>query len=373
MSNSTLIHLLVLAWNSSLLDLMALSRATWGPDDTDRFFVVSRTGVIHIMADAVLQEPPFLDISQQVASEGTEQGLLSVAFHPDFAQNNTFYVYYTQQLNNDATLVRYQTLPNNHDIADLNSALPLLTIPQIDTHHNGGTLLFGPDGYLYLSVGNGGDKNMNAQATAQDLSNYLGTILRLDVSDLNVPYQIPPDNPFLNVPGALPEIWAYGLRNPWRMAFDAQTGDLYIADVGESTREEVNFQPAGHGAGANYGWPWFEGSATTAAEDVDAINRDDFVFPITDYDHLALGGCSVIGGDVYYGQALPELTGKFLFGDFCSGFVWALEVAEDGQGKVKTLLRDPAIRQSAFATDGDGEMYLLDVATGNMYKLVGNR
>ncbi len=350
-------------------DLNGPIQATWGPDNTDRFFVVSRNGYIHIMSDGVLQEPPFLDITHLVTAEGSEQGLLSVAFHPDFTQNGIFYVYYTKR-DNDKTLVRYQTYADNHDTADPHSAQTLLTIPSITTHHNGGTLLFGPDGYLYLGIGNSGDENMNARSVSQDLSNHLGTILRLDVTDLNVPYQIPPDNPFLNTPGAQPEIWAYGLRNPWRMAFDAQTGDLYIADVGEGSREEVNFQPVGQGAGDNYGWPWFEGTATTDAEGADAIDRANFVFPITDYDHLALGGCSIIGGDVYYGQALPQLRGKYLFGDFCSGFVWSLEVSQNGEAKVETILRDPTIRLSAFATDGEGEMYLLDVATGNMHKLV---
>lgn len=344
-------------------------QATWGPDNTDRFFVVSRKGFIHIMVNNVLQEPPFLDISQQIASDGSEQGLLSVAFHPDFAQNGIFYAYYTKP-DNEKTLVRYQTFADNHDRADPDIAVTLLTIPSISTHHNGGTVLFGPDGYLYLSVGNSGDENLNASSVSQDLSNHLGSILRLDVNDITLPYQIPPDNPFLEMSGALPEIWAYGLRNPWRMTFDTQTGELYIADVGEGSREEVNFQPPGEGTGANYGWPWFEGNASTAAEDAETINSSDFVFPITDYSHLALGGCSIIGGDVYYGQKLPQLRGKYLFGDFCSGFIWALEVTENGEGKVETVMRDPTIRLSGFATDGEGEMYLLDVVTGNMHKLV---
>jgi len=341
-------------------------QATWGPDNTDRFFVVGRNGVIQIMINSVLQESPFLDISQQVTSDGLEQGFLSAAFHPDFAQNGIFYVYYTK-LDGDTTLVRYQTFPNKHDLANPDSALTLLTIDQIHPHHNGGTILFGPDGYLYLSLG---DSDNYQNASSQSLSNYRGKILRLDISDLSVPYRIPPDNPFLNTPNALPEIWASGLRNPWRMAFDIRTGDLYIADVGEGAREEIDFQRAGEGAGANYGWPWFEGNITTDLENAGALDRSGFDFPITDYDHLSLGGCAVIGGDIYYGNLLPELPGKYLFGDFCYGYVWALEVTKDGRAKVETVLRDPAVQISAFATDGDGEMYILDAVTGNMYKLV---
>lgn len=343
-------------------------QAIWGPDGSERFFIIGKTGLVHIFEDGELQQPPFLDIEHLVASDGGEQGLLSVVFDPDFETSGIFYVYYTN-LDNDSTLVRYQVAAEDPTVVDLDSAQELLTIPQIDTHHNGGTLLFGPDGYLYLSVGNGGDKEMNANSVSQDLTNYLGTILRLDVSEPDELYHIPPDNPFINDETALPEIWAYGLRNPWRMAFDSETGDLYIADVGEGNREEVNYQPNGEGAGANYGWPWFEGSANTESDGRDTINKDDFVFPLTDYDHLALGGCSIIGGEVYRGQELPELNGKYLYGDFCSGFVWAVDSTN---GKVETVLRDQTVRQSSFAVDGSGELYLLDVANGNMFKIMRN-
>jgi len=316
-----------------------------------------------------VQETPFLDIQDRVTAEGGEQGLLSLAFHPDFQQNGTFYVYYTQ-IDNDTILERYQVSPDNPDVADPDSGVELLTIPQISTHYNGGTVLFGPDGYLYLSIGSGGDKKEGAAAATQDLTNYLGTIIRLDVNDPSLPYQIPEDNPFVNDPEALPEIWAYGLRNPWRMSFDVETGALYITDVGGSEREEVNYQPPGASGGVNYGWPWFEGNLKREMAGAESINADDFVFPVTDYDHLALGGCSIIGGDVYRGKALPQLQGKYLYGDFCTSFVWALEIKEDGSGDVETVLRDQTVQLASLATDGAGEMYLIDIGGGRMLKLV---
>jgi glucose/arabinose dehydrogenase len=253
-------------------------------------------------------------------------------------------------------------------LADPSSALALLTVPKQTDQHNGGTLLFGPDGYLYVSIGDDGG---HESSVSQELNSYLGKILRLDVSDLHGPYKIPVDNPFVNVPNALPEIWAYGLRNPWRMAFDAQTSDLYITDVGLFSREEVDIQPAGKGAGANYGWPWYEGNKAMKIKGADSVDSNEFVFPVTDYDHTSFGGCAIIGGNVYYGKALPQIKGKYLFSDYCYGFIWALEVTEHGNGHVETLMRDPNLHPSAFAVDGDGEFYLLDIGTGNMFKLTG--
>jgi glucose/arabinose dehydrogenase len=185
----------------------------------------------------------------------------------------------------------------------------------------------------------------------------------LDV-DGEFPYGIPSTNPFINVPEARPEIWSYGLRNPWRFAFDSEKGDLYIADVGRADREEINFQPAGEG-GSNYGWRLFEGTLSLTD-----TYPEDLVMPVAEYDHKALGGCSIIGGYVYRGQALPDLQGKYLFGDFCTGFVWTLTREENDQFRMDRLLREEDMRLSSFALDAEGEIYLLDVAFGTIYKLV---
>ena len=331
------------------------------PGDDERFFVVERPGRILILRDGVKQEMPFLDITNRVVSDGGEQGLLSMAFHPDFIENGRFYLYYTlvDAGVGDTVIEQYQVSATNPDAADPNSAIMLMQIEQPDTHHNGGIIAFGPDGYLYAGVGESDSEGEGPQ----DLSNVWGSILRLDV-DTGTPYAIPPDNPFINTPNARPEIWAYGLRNPWRFAFDAKTGDLYIADVGGSQREEVNFQPAGVG-GANYGWQLVEGTYVRVETD-----RTDLVAPVYEYDHKALGGCSIIGGYVYRGQAMPDLQGKYIFGDFCTGFIWSLTQEEDGRFITDRLLRQEDMRLASFAVDSDGEIYAFDVAHGLIYKLV---
>lgn len=335
--------------------------ALFAPGDSERFFVVERAGRVLILRNGVSQETPFLDITDRVISDGGEQGLLSLAFHPNFQENGFFYVYYTLlgAGKGDTVLERYQLSADNADQADPDSGLLLLQIEQPDTHHNGGLVAFGPDGYLYVGVGEG----ESGGPGAQDLSNLWGSILRLDV-DGDLPYAIPADNPFINVPEARPEIWSYGLRNPWRFAFDGQTADLYIADVGGLEREEINFQPAGEG-GSNYGWRLFEG--TLALTDTSPA---DLVMPVAEYDHKALGGCSVIGGYVYRGQALPDLQGKYLFGDFCTGFIWTLTQEEDGRFQMERLLRQEDMRLASFALDAEGEIYAIDVAFGTIYKLV---
>lgn len=330
------------------------------PGDLERFFVIEKAGRVLIYRDGEQQAPPFLDITDRVVSDGGEQGLLSLAFHPDFQQNGLFYVYYTLLGAGlgDTVIERYQLSAEDPDTADSDSGQLLLQIEQPDTHHNGGMIAFGPDGYLYTGIGEADSSGSGVQ----DLSNLWGTMLRLDV-DGDFPYSIPPTNPFIDVPDARPEIWSYGLRNPWRFAFDSQTGDLFIADVGGSEREEVNFQPTGEG-GSNYGWRLFEGTLSLTD-----TYPADLVMPVAEYDHKALGGCSIIGGYVYRGRALPDLQGKYLFGDFCTGFIWTL-TEENDQFNMERLLREEEMRLSSFALDGAGEIYLLDVAFGTIYKLV---
>lgn len=344
--------------------------ALYPPDDTDRFFVVERLGTIHIWQDGQIQEPAFLDISDIVLPEGDEQGLLSMAFHPDFRHNGIFYVVYTLS-NDDGLIVRYQVSADNPNLADPSSAKTIFTVSRPTDHHNGGLVLIGPDNHLYAGFGDGGWE-LETLDSAQDRSNALGSIIRLDISDplSETGYTIPADNPFPNEAGVLPEIWATGLRNPWRFTFDSATGDLYIADVGASAREEVNYQPAGQGAGANYGWRWWEGTQRFEAPGDGPLPNVRFTPPAWEYTHLALGGCSIIGGVVYRGQALPDLQGKYLFGDFCSGFVWALEGASGTQPNAERILILQNFRLSSFAQDRNGEVYLLNIVSGEVYRLV---
>lgn len=332
------------------------------PGNDGRLFVIERAGKIIILQDGVQQETPFLDITDKVVSDGGEQGLLSMAFHPQFAENGRFFIYYTRLGAGigDTFLEQYQVSANDPQTADPNSAITLLQIEQPDTHHNGGQIAFGPDGYLYLGIG---EADSNQRGGPQSLSSLWGKLLRLDV-DRDMPYAIPPDNPFVNTPEARPEIWAYGLRNPWRFAFDSQTGDLYIADVGNTAREEIDFQPAGVG-GSNYGWNLFEGT-----EEVEAADKTDLIMPIYEYDHKALGGCAIIGGYVYRGQEHPDLQGKYLFSDYCTGFIWALTNEGDGRFTVNRLLRQEQINVSSFAVDQNNEVYIVDIRNGALYQLV---
>lgn len=340
------------------------------PDGSGRLFVTGRTGLVQVVEDGTVLETPLLDITDQVAGEGGEQGLLSLVFHPEFQENGFFYLYYTALPDYRTVLSRFQVSEFDPNLAAAESETVLLEIAQPNTHHNGGHLAFGPDGYLYLSVGDGGQEGW--PSTAQDNSSFLGAMLRLDVSEpaADPPYQVPADNPFVGDDQALPEIWASGLRNPWRFDFDPVSGDLYLTDVGAQKREEVNYQPAGQGAGANYGWRYYEGNAEfDMSEEMPA--KSTFTFPVHDYDHLALGGCSITGGFVYRGQELPELAGKYIFGDFCSNFVWSLEM-DDGRAKVDRLFRAENLRLASFAKDDEGELYLVDLGGGTLYKLVAN-
>lgn len=353
--------------------ISGLQQPTFGaapPDGSGRLFVTGKLGVVQVVKDGEVLERPLLDISDRVAWEGGEQGLLSLAFHPDFEENGFFYLYYTAKPDNRTVLSRFQISADDPDFAPAEGEAVLLDIPQLATHHNGGHLAFGPDGYLYLGVGDGGDENW--PSTAQDAGNILGSLLRLDVNDSggDPPYQIPPDNPYAGDTEARPEIWASGLRQPWRFDFDPVSGDLYIADVGAQKREEINYQPAGQGAGANYGWMYYEGTSQFL-EDRDVPSEPELTFPVVEYDHLALGGCSITGGYVYRGQALPDLAGKYIYGDFCSGFVWSLEMDGD-KAKIDRLLRAENIRLASFAKDGDGELYLVDLGGGSLHKLVAN-
>jgi glucose/arabinose dehydrogenase len=327
-------------------------------DGSNRLFVVEQAGRVRLIVGGVLQATPFLDISTKVSS-GSERGLLGLAFPPGYAAKGYFYVYYTDT-NGAITLARY-SVGANPDVADPNSGQVLLSVPHARTNHNGGQLAFGPDGYLYLGLGDGGGAG-DPDANGQNTNTLLGKILRLDVESGVTPYAIPAGNPFASG-GGKGEIWAYGLRNPWRFSFDRQTHDLYIADVGQNLWEEVDVQPGGAAGGANYGWNIMEGLHCYNAT---SCNTAGLTLPVTEYDHSL--GCAVIGGYVYRGSAQPGLAGLYFYADECQGRIWGLQKAGGGW-ESHPLLR-AAINPSTFGEDEAGEIYLADYSGGTLYRLV---
>jgi glucose/arabinose dehydrogenase len=285
-------------------------------DGSGRLFVVEKAGRIRVLENGALLGAPLLDIAGRVGSQQSEQGLLGLAFHPAFAQNGQFYVNYTD-LQGDTVVSRFSMpagwTPGSPPVADPGSEMPLLKLDQPAGNHNGGHLAFGPDGYLYIGTGDGGGAG-DRYGNGQNGATLLGAMLRIDV-DGGEPYVIPADNPFVGDPGVRDEIWALGLRNPWRYSFDRLTGDLWIADVGQNVYEEVDFQPAAHTGGWNYGWPIMEGNHCFPA-DV-SCDRAGLTLPLLEYDHTL--GCSITGGYVYRGQEFSDFQGVYVFGDFCTG------------------------------------------------------
>jgi len=338
--------------------LTAPTYLTAPPGDT-RQFVTERAGRILVMRSGSALARPFLDIRASVSTAG-EGGLLSMAFDPGYATNGRFYVYRTD-LNGDIVVERY-TVSSNADVADPASALTIIRIPHPTyQNHVGGTVAFGPDGYLYLGTGDGGgagDPNRNAQ----NLGSLLGKLLRLDVSAASAtePYRIPSTNPYANQTGNRGEIWASGLRNPWRFSFDqgaAAGGQIYIADVGQDAREEVDVEAATQ-AGLNYGWPRMEGTVCYGAQTCD---QNGLTLPVLDYAHTSAANspCSITGGFVYRGTAMPELAGHYFYSDYCAGFVRSFRVS----GRTAAEQRDWSLanvgRIISFGQDGQGELYVL--------------
>ena len=318
-------------------------------DGSGRLFIALQEGQIVIHDGQGVLPVPFLDIRALVSCCG-EQGLLGLTFHPRFAENGLFFVNYTDRAG-DTVIARYSVSISEPDRADPDSAATLLTISQPFTNHNGGQLKFGPDGYLYVGMGDGGSGG-DPQDNAQNLASLLGKMLRIDV-DGALPYTVPPDNPFVTTPGARPEIWALGLRNPWRFTFDRVTGDLFIGDVGQNLWEEINLQPAASPGGENYGWRRMEG--THCFNPPASCNPGTLTLPIIEYSHAL--GCSVTGGYRYRGQQIPELYGTYLYADFCSGRVWG--ASQDGAGRWSAAeLLDTALLISTFGEDEAGELYL---------------
>lgn len=327
---------------------------THAGDGSGRLFVVEQKGVVQILRNGVISSSPFLNITSMVRSGG-EQGLLGLAFPPNYAARNSFYVNYTDRTGIGNTVVARFGLSSNADSADPATRTELLNITQPFSNHNGGQLAFGPDGLLYIGSGDGGSGG-DPLGNGQSLATLLGKLLRIDVLSGVTPYAIPAGNPFGN------EILGYGLRNPWRFSFDRVTGDLYLADVGQNAVEEINFQPAGGGAGANYGWNVMEGSTCFANP---SCSSAGLTLPVAEYLHGS-GDCSVTGGYVYRGSN-AALRGIYFYGDFCSGRIWGLR--RNGAVWENQLLSDTTLSISTFGEDEAGELYVADYATGEIYRI----
>lgn len=334
------------------------------PAGDPRLFIVEQAGTIRVVQSGAVLAAPFLDISARVTAGG-ESGLLSMAFDPQYASNGFFFIYFTD-LNGDIAIERLRVSSGDPNLADP-AALRILTIAHRDfANHNGGLVAFGPDGFLYIGTGDGGGGG-DTLGNGQNLDALLGKLLRLDVSNASAvqPYAVPPLNPFAGQAGRRGEIWAYGLRNPWRYAFDAASGLLYIADVGQGAREEVNVAAATT-AGLNYGWNITEGTLCFPG---DPCNTQGLTPPVLDYAHDASGGCSITGGRVYRGSAIPELQGRYFYSDFCSGWLRSFAFANGNAAEQVDWNILNVGQIFSFGEDAQQELYML-ASTGSVYKIV---
>ena len=343
-------------------------------DGSGRLFVVEQHGIVRIIKNNQLMNKPFLDIRQKV-KDGGEKGLLGIAFHPKFKSNGRFFLNYTANKDGLKTIIAEYRV-NADGTAKTSSEIILLEITQPWGNHNGGQLAFGPDGYLYIGVGDGGSAN-DPHNNGQQLSTLLGSILRIDVdkNSRDLSYGIPADNPFISRKNARPEIWAYGLRNPWRFSFDRATGQLYAADVGQDEVEEINIIEKGK----NYGWRIMEGPICTPGVN-ETCNQTDLTLPIYSYTHRT--GRSITGGYVYRGKRFPELCGTYLYGDFVNQAIWGLRFHDGKVTRHKTLFEtrsafrliidyfdDDGLLISTFGEDEDGEVYVAAYQSGRIYRI----
>ena len=345
---------------SSPVDLQA------APGDRSRLFIVEQAGRIRVIRSGALVATPFLDISARLTSGG-ERGLLGLAFHPQFLTNGRFFVNYTDR-SGDTRISEFRSASPSGDAADAATEQEIIFVRQPFANHNGGGLVFGADGYLYAGLGDGGSGG-DPLGNGQNLGTRLGKILRIDVNTA-APFAIPPNNPFVGRAGALPEIWAYGLRNPWRFSFDRSTGDLYIGDVGQNTLEEIDVGAASRRGGENYGWNTMEGSRCFSP--ANGCNMSGLTLPVTDYGRS--DGFSVTGGVVYRGCRMPGYAGHYFYGDYGSGIIRSFRLeagrAVDARDWTATL-SGPARRirnPSSFGLDVDGEMYIVDYG-GEIYRI----
>jgi len=328
----------------------------------NRLFVAEQVGrIVIVNADGQLKTQPFLDIRDRV-TYGGERGLLGMTFHPDYKSNGYFYVNYVGA-GDLTTISRFKVNSGNPDVADLQSELKILTIPQPYANHNGGDLHFGPDGYLYIGLGDGGSGG-DPGNRAQNPKEYLGKMLRIDVNHAN-PYTIPASNPFYNSATTLGEIWAIGLRNPWRFSFDRLTGDVWIADVGQNAIEEINFQKANSKGGENYGWRCYEGNEgynISACPPSSTLN-----FPV--YTYLHDNDCSITGGYVFRGANSSAYYGKYFFADYCSDKIWTLHKVNNNWEK-EDFGHFPGNNFSTFGEGAQGQLYIAGVISGKIYLVI---
>lgn len=358
---------------------------THAGDGSGRIFIIEQPGRIRIVKNGVVQPTPFLDITSRVNSAGSEQGLLSVAFPPGFASKGYFFVDYTDMTGIGNTVIARYHVTANPDVADPNSEETVLGITQPYANHNGGQLQFGPDGYLYIGMGDGGSGG-DPQNNAQTPSVLLGKILRIDTEQTAPPsppsggsllyyfpaiaktfsiasYTVPATNPYTQTAGYRGEIWALGLRNPWRFSFDRSTGDLYIADVGQNAWEEVDFQSASSAGGENYGWRILEGTHCYNPSS-GCVPPARYSAPVAEYSHSF--GCSVTGGYVYRGPGNAAMQGIYFYGDYCSGRIWGLQNAGGWQTQ---QLAQPSINISTFGEDEAGNLYVASYSGGATYQI----
>jgi glucose/arabinose dehydrogenase len=356
---------------------------THAGDGSGRIFVVEQGGTIRILETGEQLTTPFLDISERVNDGSNEQGLLGLAFAPDYKESGFFFVNYTDE-NGDTVVARFLVSAEDANRADADSESIILSIDQPASNHNGGMVAFGPDGYLYVGTGDGGAAN-DRFGNGQNPQSLLGKMLRIDVTtEPTAPYTIPRDNPWVETDWAgqevLDEIWAVGLRNPWRYSFDRSTGDLWIGDVGQNQYEEVDYVPAATRPPINFGWPIME--ATHCFGSADCVQAGLWM-PVAETDHQ--GNCSLTGGYVYRGQAFPQLNGVYLFGDYCSGKIWATlsdpdtvqsessaaQDAADSLGCWRTVeLLDTDLSLNSFGEDEAGELYVADHRGGTVSQIV---
>jgi glucose/arabinose dehydrogenase len=329
---------------------------THAGDGSGRLFVVEQGGAIRIVKDGRVLAEPFLDLRRDLDSASGERGLLGLAFAPDYRRSGVFYVAHTAA--GPAGVIRRFRVDRDADHADPSSGELVLSMEDPAGNHNGGMIAFGPDGYLYAGTGDGGSAG-DPWNNAQNPKSLLGKMLRLDVR--TKPYAVPPDNPWVGNDRYRPELWALGLRNPWRFSFDRVTGELWIGDVGQFAWEEIHLEPPGRG-GRNYGWKTLEGAHCYSPKQ--GCAAAGLELPIHEYSHDH--GCSVTGGYVYRGRAIPALVGAYLFADYCRGTVWTLDRTEDGAARVAPLLRAKAV--SSFGEDEAGEVYLCDHAGGVVHR-----
>jgi glucose/arabinose dehydrogenase len=328
------------------------------PANDSRLFVVEQAGRIRIIKNGQVLAQPFLDIVSRVSSGG-ERGLLSVAFHPSYAANGFFYVNFTD-LAGDTRVERFN-VSSNPDVGDASSSKLILGVTQPFANHNGGLNLFGPDGMLYIGLGDGGSGG-DPQGNGQRTNTLLGKILRIDV-DNGDPYSIPSGNPFANQSGARPEIWAFGLRNPWRFSFDRTAGLLFVADVGQGSLEEIDVVPTTR-AGVNYGWNIMEGSSCFGSGSCSTAGLEP---PVIEYNHSG-GACSVTGGYAYRGSAIPELAGHYFYSDYCAGFLRSFLYSNGAATDQRTWDVGTIGSVTSFGEDAAGEMYIV-VQQGRVYRI----